>query len=283
LTAILVEQADVDSQGGPEELTPLEAERKWQEESQRNVLRRLEQAGLLAPRGPLDEVAEIVVGNLMAANGIAPDIECRILLTAPLETFSIGQAIVISRGLIDVLPDEASLAMALSPELAHAVLGHRMDTMYAFGDLTMFEDAEILDRLRLGRPAEEVSAASAKAVDLLEKSSYADKLMNAGLLLKALESHAPRLPQLIRSNFGNAVASEERMARLEVLAGAAPELDEESLEQIAALPLGSRVRLDPWSNQVSLRTVKPAEIRTADDKLPFKVTPFLINLKRVGE
>src|SRR5690606_8207216 len=119
--------------------------------------------------------------------------------------------------------------------------------------------------------------------ELLEKSSYADKLANAGLFLKALRSHAPRLPQLIRSNFGNAVASEERMARLDVVAGAAPELDEESLEQIAALPLGSRVRLDPWTNQVSLRTVKPTEIRTADDKLPFKVTPFLINLKRAGE
>jgi len=245
LTAILVEQADSDSQWEPEELTPLEAERRWQEESQQNVLRRLEQAGLLAPRGPVDEVAETVVRNLMAANGIALDIECRVLLTTPLETFSIGQAIVISRGLIDVLPDEASLAMALSPELAHAVLGHRMDTMYAFGDLTMFEDAEILGRLRLGRPAEEVSAASAKAVELLQKSSYADKLANAGLFLKVLASRAPRLPQLIRSNFGNAVASEERMARLAVLAGAAPELDERSLEQIAALPLGSRVRLDP--------------------------------------
>lgn len=283
LTAILVEEADAETQNGPEELTPLEAERKWQEESQRNVLRRLEQAGLLAPRGPLDEVAETVVRNLMAANGIALDIECRVLLTTPLETFSIGQAIVISRGLIDVLPDEASLAMALSPELAHAVLGHRMDTMYAFGDLTMFEDADILNRLRLVRPAEEVSAASSKAVELLEKSPYADKLANAGLFLKALESHAPRLPQLIRSNFGNAVASDERMARLSVLAGAAPDLDEASLEQIAALPLGSRVRLDPWTNQVSLRTVKPTEIRTADDKLPFKVTPFLINLKRTDE
>lgn len=283
LTAILVEQAETDRQAGAEELTPLEAERKWQEESQRNVLRRLEQAGLLAPRGPVDEVAETVVRNLMAANGIALDIECRVLLTTPLETFSIGQAIVISRGLIDVLPDEASLAMALSPELAHAVLGRRMDTMYAFGDLTMFEDAEILDRLRLGRPAEEVSAAGAKAVELLEKSAYADKLSSAGLFLKALESHAPRLPQLIRSNFGNAAASEERMAQFETLAGAAPELDEESLEQIAALPLGSRVRLDPWTNQVTLRTVKPTEIRTADDKLPFQVTPFLINLQRAGE
>lgn len=283
LTAILIEQAEADKQAGTEELTPLEAERKWQGESQRNVLRRLEQAGLLAPRGPVDEVAEIVVRNLMAANGIALDIECRVLLTTPLETFSIGQAIVISRGLIDVLPDEASLAMALSPELAHAVLGHRIDTMYAFGDLTMFEDAEILNRLRLARPAEEVSAASSKAVELLEKSPYADKLTSAGLFLKALASHAPRLPQLIRSNFGNAVASEERMARLEVLAGAAPELDEESLEQIAALPLGSRIRLDPWSNQVSLRAVKPTEIRTADDKLPFQVTPFVINLQRLGQ
>ena len=103
-------------------------------------------------------------------------------------------------------------------------------------------------------------------MEFLEKSSYSDKLANAGLFLKALGSHAPRLPQLIRSNFGNAVASEERMARLEVLAGSAPELDEESLEQIAALPLGSRIRLDPWTNEVSLRTVKPTEIRTADDK-----------------
>src|SRR5690606_19439976 len=114
--------------------------------------------------------------NLLAANGLNLDIECRVLLTTPLETFSIGDAIVISRGLIDVLPDEASLAMALSTELAHVVLGHRMDTMYGFGDLTIFEDAEILDRLRLRRPVEEVDLAEAKAVELLKKSSYADKL-----------------------------------------------------------------------------------------------------------
>lgn len=60
-------------------------------------------------------------------------------------------------------------------------------------------------------------------------------------------------------------------------------MDESSLEQIAALPLGSRIRLDPWTDEISLLTVKPTEIRTADDKLPFKVTPFLINLKRLGE
>lgn len=279
LTAILIEQEDATSRTRAEESTPLEAERKWRHEAQQNILRRLERAGLLAPRGPVDEVAETVVRNLMATNGLDLEIECRILLTTPLETFSIGQAIVISRGLLDVLPDEASLAMVLSTELAHAVLGHRINTMFGFGDLTIFDDSEILDRLRLNRPPDEVSEASGRAVQLLENSSYSGKLANAGLFLQALASRAPTLPQLIRSNFGNALASEAKMEQLERVAGAAPDLDEDSLDQIAALPLGSRVRLDPWSNAVSLRDVKPVEIRTAEDKLPFQITPFLPYLR----
>lgn len=283
LTAILIEQEAIEDREANEEFTPLEAERRWHREAQQNVLRRLESAGLLAPRGPVDDIAETVVNNLLAANGLSLNIECRVLLTTPLETFSIGEAIVISRGLIDVLPDEGSLAMALATEAAHIALGHRMDTMYGFGDLTIFDDVEILQRLRLQRSPEEVDEASVKAVELLEKSSYADQLSNAGLFLKSLESRAPSLPQLIVSNFGNALASDVKMARLERLIGAAPALDEASLDQIAALPLGSRIQLDPWTNQITLRTVKPVEIRTASDKLPFKVTPFLINLRRLEE
>lgn len=280
LTGILIEQASVDEEEAPEEFTPLEAERRWREEAQENVLRRLEAAGLLAPRGPVDEVAETVVRNLIAANGLSLDIECRVLLTTPLETLSIGKAIVISRGLIDVLPDEGSLGMVLSTELAHAALGHRMNTMYGFGDLTMFDDVEILDRLRLNRSPEEISAASERAIELLENSPYSTKLENAGLFLQALASRAPSLQQLIRSNFGNAVVSEEKMTRLESVARTAPALDESALDQIAALPLGSRVRLDPWSNEISLREVRPVEIRSADDKMPFQVTPFVLYLRR---
>lgn len=280
LTGILIEQAAVDEGEAPEEFTPLEAERRWREEAQENVLRRLETAGLLAPRGPVDEVAETVVRNLIAANGLSLDVECRVLLTTPLETFSIGKAIVISRGLIDVLPDEGSLAMALATELAHTALGHRMNTMYGFGDLTMFDDVEILDRLRLNRSAEEVSAASGRALELLENSPYSTKLGNSGLFLQALASRAPSLQQLIRSNFGNAVVTEEKIVRLEQVAQSAPALDEAALDQIAALPLGSRVRLNPWSNEVSLREVRPVEIRSVDDKMPFQVTPFVPYLRR---
>ena len=282
LATILIEQNAVEEET-VSELSPLEAERQWRREAQRNVLRRLESAGLLAPRGDVDELVETVVRNLMAANGIALDIECRVLLTTPLETFSIGQAIVISRGLLDVLPDEASLAMALSTELAHASLGHRMSTMYSFADLTMFDDREILSRLRLARPADEVAQASAKAIEVLRASTYSDELGKAGLFLQALESRSTQLPELIRSNFGNALAADVKMGRLQPLSESAPALEEEALDQIAALPLGSRVKLDPWSNRISLLPVRPVEIRTAEDKLPFKVTPFLINLQRAAE
>ena len=282
LTAILIgdEQAANDASGA-EDVTPLESRREWVRQAEENVLQRLERTGLLAPRGPIDEVLETVANNLIATNELPFEVNCRLLLTTPLETFSLGQAIVISRGLIDVLPDEASLAMAVAYELAHIALGHRTETMFAFSDLTIFEDAEILSRIRLNRSAEEIEAASAKALELLERSPYAEKLAQAGLFLKALEARAPQLPNLIRSNFGNSLASPERLLRLEQLAAQAPELDENRLEQIAALPLGSRVRLDPWTNQVTLKEAKPVELRTAKDKMPFEVAPFMPYLTRL--
>jgi len=40
----------------------------------------------------------------------------------PLESFTVGHTVVLSRGLIDVLPDEGSLATMLAHELSHVVL-----------------------------------------------------------------------------------------------------------------------------------------------------------------
>jgi hypothetical protein len=202
-------------------------------------------------------------------------------LTTPLETFSVGQTIVISRGLVDVLPDEASLAMVLSAELAHIALGQRADTHFAFSDQTMLSDGELLGRLRLGRPDSQVAAAAEKAMEILTKSPYGPKLGSAGLFLKALASRAPQLTSLIRANLGNQLASGNSVIMRE-LVDQAPALEQDKLEQIAALPLGSRVRLDPWTNEISLLKGKPVTLISARDKLPFEVTPFLIFLSRAG-
>jgi hypothetical protein len=263
------------------EATPLESQRSWERQAEANIVERLEKAGLLAPPGPVDEVLNTVVNNLIAGGKLSIEARGRVLLTTPLETFSVGQTIVISRGLIDVLPDEASLAMVLCGELAHMALGHRHDTSYAFSDRTMLSDAELLSRLRLGRPPEQIAAAGAKAVALLSESIYREKMGNAGLFLKALAGHGPQYPNLIRANLGNQLASAGGLVRMQQLAATGPALENQKLDQIAALPLGSRIRVDPWSNRITLLQSKPVALLSARDKLPFEVTPFMIPLSRV--
>jgi len=128
---------------------------------------------------------------------IQPEVHCRVLLTAPLESFTVGHTIVLSRGLLDVLPDESSLAMALGHELAHIALGHRLDTKFAFNDRVMFPDEKTFHRLGLGMNEHDEAAADARAIELLQKSPYKDKLSGAGLFLKALDLRAGEIPNLL--------------------------------------------------------------------------------------
>jgi hypothetical protein len=246
-----------------------------------NIIERLEKSGLLALHGSVDEVLNTVVNNLIATGNLGIEPKCRVLLTTPLETFSVGQTIVISRGLLDVLPDEASLATVLAAELAHIALGHRNDTHFSFYDRTMLPDEELLNRLQLARPSEQIAAAGEKAFAMLSQSQYKDKTGNVGLFLKALASRAPAYPNLIRANLGNQIARGEGLLRLQSLAETGPALDEKKLDQIAALPLGSRIRVDPWNNHISLLQAKPVSLLSARDKLPFEITPFMIPLSRV--
>ena len=143
---------------------------------------------MLAPEGDVDRILQTVVNNLEVTNNIdlPRPVRTRVLLTSPLETFSVGNTIVISRGLVDVLPDEASLAAVLSHELAHIVLGHNLGSKYAFNDRMLFSDEGTYQNLGFKHIPEEEAAADKKAVDLLKNSPYAQKLDNVGLFLKAL-------------------------------------------------------------------------------------------------
>src|ERR1700756_3144621 len=180
--------------------------------------------------GPPGEGVKIfwpVVKNFFFTNNIdlQGDVHTRVLLTAPLESFTIGHTIVISRGLLDVLPDEASLAMVLAHELSHIVLGHPFDTKLAFNARLSFRDEESFQRLDFRRRAADEEAADTKALELLKNSPYKDKLGTAGLFLKALQLHAPALPNLIRPHLGNGIAA-GKSTRMSTLLASAPQLEE---------------------------------------------------------
>jgi len=282
LTSILIDaESPVDDKSGSKDVSPLESQRAWEHQAEENILDRLEKGGLLAPKGDVDKMLNTVINNLIVTNSLSVDAECRVLLTTPLETFSIGRTIAISRGLLDVLPDEASLAMVLSQELAHIAMGHRTATEFAFHNRTMLSDVDILQRFRFQRSDAEIAAAGAKMAQILKVSPYKQKLGNAELFLKALSSRADRLPKLIQATVGNQLASAETLARLSEFSSQTPALQEASLEQIAALPLGSRIKVDPWTNQITLMKNKPISLLSAREKMPFEATPFAIHLTRI--
>src|SRR5215472_1351073 len=135
-TTMEVESKDVtdDSARGANEISPVKSQHMWEREAEDNVLDRLERAGVLAPDGDVSKVLQTVVNNLEITNNltIEPEVRCRVLLTTPLESFTVGHTILLSRGLLDTMPDEGTLAMVLAQELGHIALGHRINTKYGF-------------------------------------------------------------------------------------------------------------------------------------------------------
>src|SRR6201997_4928945 len=283
LTNIRVDSVQDDSPTA-QDASPLAAERNWQQQAEDNVVERLTRAGLLAPDGELNKILQTVVNNIEVTNNIdlPRPVRTRVLLTSPLETFSVGNTIVISRGLIDTLPDESSLAMALAHELAHIVLGHNLGSKYAFNDRMLFSDEATYQNLGFKHIHEEEAAADKKAIEMLKNSPYAQKLDGAGLFLKALNSRAGALNALLTAHLGNNMAEAGTVTRMSQLMTSAPQIEWNKLDQIAALPLGGRVKLNPWDDKVELVKSQPVAITSARDKMPFEVTPFFPRLTRQG-
>jgi hypothetical protein len=284
-TQILIDspQSVKDQSDAAADATPVVAERMWERQAEDNAVERLQKIGLLAPSGEVDKILLTVVNNLLVTNNIdlQSEVRCRVLLTSPLESFTIGHTIVISRGLLDVLPDEASLAMVLAHELSHIVLGHQFDTKLAFNDRLFFPDEDSFQRLDFKRRSADEDAADAKALELLKNSPYKDKLGTAGLFLKALQQNAPQLPNLIRPHLGDSMASNKSI-RMSSLLASAPQLEPQRTDQIAALPLGGRIKLDPWTDQVELAKAKPVALVSSREKMPFAITPFFPYLTRLS-
>jgi hypothetical protein len=146
----------------------------------------------------------------------------------------------------------------------------------------LFSDEVTYENLGFKHIPEEEAAADKKAIEMLKASPYAQKLDSAGLFIKALQERAPRLSALLQAHLGNNIIENGTVTRMAALATTAPALDWNKLDQIAALPLGGRVKLNPWDDKVEIVKAQPVAITSARDKMPFEVTPFYPRLSRYG-
>src|ERR1700675_390496 len=278
LSRILVETPMQDDTKTANDLTPIQAQRSWDRQAEDNIADRLERIGLMAPKGEVDKVLETVINNLEVTNNIdvEPEVRCRVMMTSTLESFTVGHTIVMSRGLIDVLPDEASLATMIAHELSHVVLGHRLDSSFAFFDQLLIDDKDTFRHFGFARTPDEEKAANTKAVQLLNNSPYKNQLGNAGLFLTALSAREKEIPNLISPHLG------DRVPIMAELKSSMPVDKKQNPQMIAALPIGGRVKVDPWNDRLDLIKSKPVGAVAEREKMPFEVTPFMPYLTRFG-
>jgi hypothetical protein len=205
-------------------------------------------------------------------------------MTSTLESFVIGHTIVLSRGLIDVLPDEASLATILAMELSHVVLGHKVDTKYAFFDRMLWDDQDTFRHFGFARTPEEEQSANQKALELLAKSPYKNQLEAARQFVQVLQTRSKEIPNLISPHLGDRVPI--NWTGSTTLASAATPVSQDGQATpnpgvlFAALPLGGRLKFDPWDDQVELLKAKPVGTVAEREKMPFEITPFILYLTR---
>ena len=274
-----IENAQDQSQNS-QDVNPLQAQRLFVTQAENNVLDRLVQAGLLAPASPFDKVLEQVANNIIIGNNLQlpGDIHCRVMLTQPLESLAVGNTILLSKGLVDVLPTEESIAAVVSFQLAHIMLGHRIDTRYAFNDRLLFPDEAAFERITMNHNDGDNASAAKKAAELFSNSIYKDKAPSVGLFFAQVQNREKELSSLLSPRLGDPLIKPDGTPWLDSV-GKGQKLNIADIKQNAALPLGSHLRTDAWDDKIIALNAPSPLILNPSDKLPLEVTPVFLRLQ----
>ena len=288
-TSLSVVNAQDVSNDAPD-LSPLGAQREWVQQAEDNVIERLFQAGLLDAPSDFDKTLEALANNILVYNNIqvSRPIRVRTLLTEPLESLSVGNTIILSKGLIDTTSvitadgkqQEGDLDALLAFQLAHIILDHRLDTKYAFSDRLLFPSTSVFERIPMHHTDADNEAAAKKAMDLLNAKELTFGQPFFGLYLEQLQARLKGLAALNTPMIGDALVKSDKDSSF-WMAAMMPKgikLDMKDLKQQAAMPLASFLKFDPWTDQVVQMHPSGEPIINERDKMPFEVEPVYLKL-----
>jgi hypothetical protein len=209
---------------------------------------------------------------------------CRIILTDTIEATTVGNTILISKGLIDTMPrHEATIASVVALELAHITMGHHIETRYVFNDRLMFPDEASFRRVNMNHNDHDNQEAAQKAYEYMEASMYRDQMSTAGLFWAQLADRGQTLKALNTPKLGDSLLKPNGTPWMATLAKRAPRINWNDLTQIPALPLGSWLNTDPWDDSVHELNAKPYALLNPREKMPLEVTPVYYRLRRCDE
>ena len=251
----------VDNSADSQDVGPLQASRMWITQAENNVIDRLVEAGLVAPLdqgGYENKVLDQIVINLVVPNNLAftDQIHTRVMLTDTVEATTVGNTILLSKGLIDSLPSEEAIASVIAMELAHIAMGHHIDTRYAFNDRLLFPDTATFQRINMNHSDVDNDTASKKAMEYLESFDVQGPPGERGPLLGAVGGPGQGIEGAEYADAGRLADEAGWHAMDEALEHEAPKLNWDDLAQTPALPLGSWLKTDPWDDTVHMLSAK---------------------------
>jgi len=273
-----------------QDVSALGAQRAWVQQAEDNVVDRLYQAGLLDAPSDFDKTLADLANNILAYNNItlSRPIRVRTMLTQPLESLAIGNTIIISKGLLDstgvVTQDGAqqagNLNAILAFQIAHVILGHRLDTKYAFNDRLLFPSTSVFQRIPMHHTDADNEAAAKKAIELLNAKELVNGEQYFGLYLQQLQQRVGALQALNQPLIGDGLVKSDKDSTfwLQALISKSPKLNMNDLKQQAAMPLGSFLRFDPWTDQIRVMHTAYEPLLSPADKMPFEVAPIYLKL-----
>ena len=222
--------------------------------------------GLLARPGQTEAGLKGVVAGLVKKNNSScSEIQVRVLLTTPLEGFTIGCTVVISKEMLNVASDDAVASLLLAPMLAHILLNHPNKPVYA--DMLQADADEVLKKLSFAGTAEDIQEDDRKGLELLVNSQSQGNLARMGSFLRSAAEYCRRMPALfLQPRLGNAIPACDGRGPIMKLIPLAPR----RIEGVPAFSLGSRLILDPVTDIVQL-------LYPSQDQEPFQLTALDLN------
>jgi hypothetical protein len=122
--------------------------------------------------------------------------------------------------------------------------------------------------------------AAKEAMKLLDAKELAGGQQYFGLYLQQLQARLKGLPALNTPMIGDALIKSDKDTTfwMQAIVNKGAKLDMKDLKQEAAMPLGSFLRFDPWTDQVVQMHTSFEPILNARDKMPFEITPVYLKL-----
>lgn len=141
-----------------------------------------EHSGFVAPAGDVEKVLDIVAHNVVVTGNLDSRIElpCGVLLTSEFELFSMQESIVTSRGLLDVVKNEETLAALRAFEMTDVRSPTPAQEEHGFSDSLRLAPTEALEKRSFVNTPDEAMLNGKKAIEWLSKSPCAGNLANAG-------------------------------------------------------------------------------------------------------